>query len=211
MGRNLYTVGHSIHSLPRFIELLKGHRVTAVCDVRSAPYSRLHPHFNREPLREELKLHRIAYVFLGEELGGRSSDRSCYDAEGRVRYGRIADTDAFRQGLARVREGIETYRIALMCAEKDPLICHRAVLICRHLRDDTDLSILHILDDGQTERHEESERRLLRLARMEQGNLFKSVQEQIEEAYEHQERRIAYREQSDNSNRDGRDDSANGA
>ena len=211
MSRKLYTVGHSVHSLPRFIDLLKRHRISAVCDVRSTPYSRIHPHFNREPLREELKRHKIAYVFLGEELGGRSSDPSCYDADGRVKYDRIAVTDAFQHGLVRVREGIETHRIALMCAEKDPLTCHRAVLICRHLRNDTDLSILHILDDGRTEPHEECERRLLRLARMEQRDLFKSDQEQIEEAYEHQERRIAYREQSAGSSEDGRGDPENGA
>lgn len=211
MGRQLYTVGHSVHTLPRFIDLLKRHRITAVCDVRSTPYSRLHPHFNREPLRQELKQHKIAYVFLGKELGGRSSDPSSYNAEGRVKYDRIAETDTFKHGLVRVREGMQTHRIALMCAEKDPLTCHRSVLICRHLRNETDLSILHILDDGQTEQHEESERRLLRLARMEQGDLFKTVQEQIEEAYEHQERRIAYREQSAGSSGDGRDDSENGS
>lgn len=211
MSRNLYTVGHSVHSLPRFIDLLKSHRISAVCDVRSTPYSRLHPHFNREPLRQELKQHKIAYVFLGEELGGRSSDPSCYDAEGRVKYGRIAETDTFQHGLVRIREGMETHRIALMCAEKDPLTCHRAVLICRHLRNETDLSILHILDDGQTEQHEESERRLLKLARMEQGDLFKSAQEQIEEAYEYQGRRIAYRERSAESSGHGRDDSLNGS
>ncbi len=210
MSRKLYTVGHSVHTLPRFIDLLKRHRISAVCDVRSTPYSRIHPHFNREALREELKRHKIAYVFLGEELGGRSSDPSCYDADGRVKYGRLAESDAFQHGLVRVREGIETHRIALMCAEKDPLTCHRAVLICRHLRNDKDLSILHILDDGQTEPHEESERRLLRLARMEQADLFKEKEEQIEEAYEHQERRIAYRVQSARTNGDGRDDAADG-
>lgn len=211
MSRKIYTVGHSVHSLPRFIDLLKRHRISAVCDVRSTPYSRIHPHFNREPLRQALKHHNIAYVFLGEELGGRSSDPSCYDAEGRVKYDRIAENDAFQHGLARVREGMQTHRIALMCAEKEPLNCHRSVLICRHLRNDADLSIWHILDDGRTELHEESERRLLRLARMEQADLFKDREEQIEEAYEHQERRIAYREQSAGTNGDGRDDSANGA
>ena len=213
MSRKIYTVGHSVHSLPRFIDLLKipEHEISAVCDVRSTPYSRIHPHFNREPLRQKLKHHHIAYVFLGEELGGRSSDPSCYDPEGRVKYDRIAETDAFQHGLVRVREGIETHRIALMCAEKDPLTCHRFFLICRHLRNDPDLSILHILDDGRTVPHEECERRLLRLARMEQGDLFKDWKEQIEEAYEQQGRRIAYRERSAGSGEDEHDDSANGA
>ena len=211
MSHRLYTIGHSIHPLPEFLDLLKKHRISAVCDVRSTPYSRLHPQFNREPLRQELKRLNIAYVFLGEELGGRSADVFCYDTEGRIRYDRIADTDAFRRGLERVWEGIKTYRVALMCAEKDPLTCHRAVLVCRHLRKEQDLTILHILEDGQTEPHEECEMRLLRLARMEQGDLFKSLQEQLEEAYDHQGRRIAYRERPQEASGEGRRDLEEGA
>ena len=195
MSKKLFTIGHSRHSFPQFLDLLKKHQISAVCDVRSTPYSRLHPHFNREQLRQELKRLDIAYVFLGKELGGRSSDSSCFDAEGRVQYDRIAEKDEFLRGLERVSEGAKTHRIALMCVEKDPLTCHRTILVCRHLRREGDLSILHILEDGQTESHEESEMRLLRLARMEQGDLFKSFQEQLEEAYDYQGRRIAYREQ----------------
>ena len=195
MSKKLFTIGHSRHSFPQFLDLLKKFQISAVCDVRSTPYSRLHPHFNREHLLQELKRQDIAYVFLGKELGGRSSDSSCFDAEGRVQYDRIAEKDEFRQGLERVSEGAKIHRIALMCVEKDPLTCHRTILVCRHLRREGDLSILHILEDGQTESHEESEMRLLRLARMEQGDLFKSFQEQLEEAYDYQGRRIAYREQ----------------
>ena len=194
MSQNLYTIGHSIHPLPQFLDLLKKYQISAICDVRSAPYSRWQPHFNREPLQQELKRHNIAYVFLGNELGARSSDSSCYDAEGRVQYGRLAQTDAFRRGMGRVLDGMKNYRMALMCVEKDPLTCHRTILVCRHLRRDSDLSILHILDDGTIETHEESEMRLLKLARMEQADLFKSMHEQLEEAYDHQGRRIAYRE-----------------
>lgn len=193
MNQKLFTIGHSRHTFSHFLELLRRHQVSAICDVRSTPYSQLCPHFNREPLRRELNLHNIAYVFLGEELGGRSSDASCCDIDGRVRYDRISDTDAFRRGLSRVKEGLKKYRIALMCTEKDPLTCHRTILICRHLRRVKDLSVLHILEDGQTESHEESELRLLQLARMEQPNLFESFQDRLELAYDYQGKRIAYR------------------
>jgi len=192
MSQKLFTIGHSRHALPRFLDLLQMHQISAVGDVRSTPYSRMNPHFSREPLRRELKRHNIAYVFLGDELGGRSSDPSCYDAEGRVQYDRISDTEDFQRGLRRIREGMQRHRIALMCAEKDPLTCHRTILVCRHLRKECDLSIVHILADGQAEPHEESERRLLRLARKEQGDLFKSFYEQLEEAYDYQGLRIAY-------------------
>lgn len=193
MSQQLFTIGHSRHTFSHFLDLLKRHQISAICDVRSTPYSQFCPHFNREPFRRELKLHNIAYVFLGEELGGRSSDASCYDTDGRVRYDRISDTDTFRQGMRRVKEGMNKYRIALMCTEKDPLTCHRTILICRHLRREKDLSVLHILEDGQTESHEESELRLLQLARMEQANLFESFQDRLEEAYDYQGKRIAYR------------------
>lgn len=196
MNQQLFTIGHSRHAFSHFLELLKRHQISAICDVRSTPYSQWCPHFNREPLRQELKLHNIAYVFLGKELGGRSSDASCYDTDGRVRYDRISDTDTFRQGLSRVREGMKKYCIALMCTEKDPLTCHRTILICRHLRREKDLSVLHILEDGQTESYEESELRLLQLARMEQANLFESFQDRLEKAYDYQGKRIAYRTSS---------------
>lgn len=207
MNRNLYTIGHSNHSLLQFLDLLQKHKVSAVCDVRSTPYSRLHPHFNRETLHQELKIREIAYVFLGNELGGRTSDTSCCDDEGKLRYDLIADTDAFRRGLERVRKGIKNYRVVLMCAEKDPLTCHRTILVCRHLRGERELSIVHILEDGRTESHEESEKRLLRIASMEQGDLFKTFQEQLEEAYDQQGRRIAYRVRSREKGLEGLADS----
>src|SRR5262245_1344313 len=122
MSLELYTIGHSTHSCSQFLDLLVQHRISAICDVRSAPYSRLHPQFNRESLQRELARHHIAYVFLGEELGARSSDPSCYEA-GKVQYDRLAATDAFRQGIERVKQGIQRYRVALMCAEQDPLAC----------------------------------------------------------------------------------------
>ena len=132
MSTAVYTIGHSTHPIERFIELLKMHSITAICDVRSAPYSRMNPQFNREPLRDTLKEAGIAYVFLGEELGARSKDLSCY-RNGKVDYELLARTELFHSGLERVREGARTHRIALMCAEKDPLDCHRTILVARNL------------------------------------------------------------------------------
>jgi len=190
MSLELYTIGHSTHSLAQFLDLLVQHRISAICDVRSAPYSRLHPQFNHEPLRKELARHHTAYVFLGEELGARSSDPSCYEV-GKVQYDRLAATDAFRQGIERVKKGIQRYRVALMCAEKDPLACHRTILVCRHLKA-PEVSIRHILGDGSIEPHEVSERRLLKLLGVEQDDLFQDFRELLERAYDLQGQRIAY-------------------
>lgn len=130
MLSEVFTVGHSTHSVEHFIGLLKQHDVAAIADVRSKPYSRMNPQFNRDDLKETLGERGIAYVFLGKELGARSEDQACYHA-GKVRYDLLAQTDLFNRGLERVREGARSLVLALMCAEKDPLACHRTILIAR--------------------------------------------------------------------------------
>ncbi len=132
----------------------------------------------------------IAYIFLGNELGARSEDPSCYE-QGRVRYDLLARTELFQRGLARVREGMERYRLALMCAEKEPLECHRTILVSRHL-DAFGIEVRHILADGAIEPHAEALKRLAGLLHMPETHLFLSPQELVVEAYLRQEERIAY-------------------
>ena len=78
MTNAVYTIGHSTHSIEKLIELLKQQSISAVSDVRSRPYSRMNPQFNRESLKQALRTANIQYVFLGKELGARSEDRRCY-------------------------------------------------------------------------------------------------------------------------------------
>ena len=186
----LFTIGHSIHSIERFVELLKMHGVTALCDVRSSPYSRFTPQFNSESLKEEVVRHHILYLYLGAELGPRSSDPTCYE-NGKVQYNRLAGTDLFQQGLGRLRKGMATYRIALMCAEKDPLTCHRMLLICRNLRGD-DIVIRHILEDGALEDNRDTEKRLMKLLKIDPADLFSTEADQIQRAYDLQGEKVAY-------------------
>ena len=153
MALALLTIGHSTHPIERFLDLLTRHGVTALGDVRSIPRSRFNPQFNRERLEAALRARGIAYVFLGDALGGKRDDPAERD------YARMAATPSFRAGLDRVRDGATRHRIALMCAEKEPLDCHRFVLISRHLR--RDLDIAHILADGALEPQAATEERLL--------------------------------------------------
>jgi uncharacterized protein (DUF488 family) len=146
------TIGHSAHSLEAFVGLLKQHGVTAVADVRSVPYSRFNPHFNRKALEQSLVGHGIKYVFLGRELGGRPEDPSCYEGR-RVQYARLESTEAFRNGIERIIRGTGEHRIALMCAEKEPLKCHRALLVARALAA-RGVGVEHILPDGRLESHQ---------------------------------------------------------
>jgi uncharacterized protein (DUF488 family) len=189
----IFTIGHSTHAIENFVALLKQHGVTAVADVRSAPYSRFNPQFNREDLKCSLKDENIDYVFLGKELGARSDDPSCY-VDGRVSYSRLAESALFRSGLDRVRTGRKTHRVALMCAEKEPLDCHRTILVSRALVQSGE-TVAHILANGRLESYAQSEQRLLELTGVPREDLFRSATDLLDEAYARQEQRIAYREE----------------
>lgn len=191
----VYTVGHSNHPPERFLELLARHAITLVGDVRSRPYSRMNPQFNRENLKRLLAATGIGYTFLGRELGARSEDPACYDG-GKVQYDRLARTDLFRQGLESACEAAKTHRLALMCAEKDPLECHRTILVSRELRA-LGVEVRHILEDGAVESHEQTLARLRTKLRLPEYDLFRSPEDVIEDAYRMQGDRIAYEYEED--------------
>jgi len=191
--KEIYTLGHSNHSIDDFLNLLKKHNISALCDVRSHPHSKYNPQFNYEALKQTLKNNLIAYVFLGKELGARSQDASCYNDEGKVQYARLLQTDAFKAGINRLNKGMESYRIALMCSEKDPINCHRTILICRHLRAD-DMEIKHILEDGSIETQLQMEQRLMEVLSVSKQDLFLNPKQLIERAYDIQGEKIAYTE-----------------
>ena len=188
----LFTIGHSTHSWEKFLELLRQHRIEAVADVRSSPYSQYNPHFNREPLQLALRQQGISYVFLGDELGARRSERECY-VNDRADYALIAHTPAFQSGLDRVIQGAARMRIALMCSEKNPLDCHRCILVSPHLRE-RGLQVFHILADGTIESHEQTEHHLLHLFELPERELFRTPDEIVAEAYKLQGDKIAYQE-----------------
>lgn len=190
MSNTVLTIGHSTHPLPRFVELLQAHHVTAVCDVRSRPYSRANPQYNRETLKQSLRIAEIRYVFLGLELGARSEDPDCY-MRGKVQYDRLAQTELFQQGLDRVGDGMRTYRIALVCAEREPLDCHRTILIAPQLIR-RGIDVEHILGDGQTEAHDAAMERLMTRLQLAKHGSFATHSEMLEAAYRIQASHIAY-------------------
>jgi uncharacterized protein (DUF488 family) len=189
----VYTIGHSTHPIERLIELLKEHHISAVCDVRSQPYSRMNPQFNRESLKGSLREAGIKYVFLGKELGARSEDKTCY-CNGQVQYPLLAKTKMFKEGINRVKEGANDHRIALMCAEKEPLDCHRTILVARHLCEEG-LAVKHILYNGQIEEHSRTIERLVKQLRVPSADMFREDSEVINDAYMRQGSQIAYREE----------------
>jgi len=166
----VFTIGHSNHARDRFIALLRGAGIEAVADVRSRPFSRRHPHFSRPALAKTLEAEGIQYIFLGEELGGQPADPALLQ-NGAPDYERMAATEAFQRGLDRVAESAASHRAAIMCAEREPLECHRFLLVSRHLAL-RGARIDHILADGSIEEHGQTLQRLLAVTRLGAGELF---------------------------------------
>lgn len=188
----VFTIGHSTHSWERFVALLRSANVTAVADVRSAPYSRHYPQFNRYELREELRSDGISYAFLGKELGGRPSEPRFY-CEGVADYEKMAQAQEFNKGLDRVISGAKKYRIALMCSERDPLDCHRCLLVGRSLAQ-RGVRVRHILDNGNVVSQDEIEDKLLDLSGRKADDFFTPRAERLASAYRDRARKIAFAE-----------------
>lgn len=187
---SIFTIGHSTHSIERFVELLTQHGISAIADVRSTPASRFAPQFNREALRRALAGAQIRYVFLGKELGARSADPRCY-IDGKVQYGRLAQTPEFASGIARLVDGVSREKIAIMCTEQEPLECHRTVLVSRVLAD-RGLQVVHIRGDGSVELHDETMVRLRERHHLNHPSLLDTEDELLAKALELQESEIAY-------------------
>jgi uncharacterized protein (DUF488 family) len=193
MTLRILTVGHSNHDAEHFVALLRRHGVSAVADVRSAPFSRFSPQFNKDALKKTLQQDGISYVFLGKELGARSQDHSCY-VDGQVQYSLLAKTELFCSGIERLLRGAEGEQIAVMCTEKDPLDCHRTLLVTRELVA-AGAEVAHVLADGRVESNAEAMARLLEKQGLKQPDLFRSAEERLEEALHRQEQLIAYVDQ----------------
>ena len=190
MSRRIYTIGHSNHKMEIFIELLQRYGITALVDVRSQPYSRYYPQFNKDLIQQSLEPSGIKYFFLGRELGARSRNPACY-RDGKVQYRLLAQEPLFREGINHVIRAMENSSVALMCAEGDPLKCHRTVLVGRELLQ-REVELWHILPDGSLEAHEDTEKRLLAMYHLPEAELFRTHEEILTEAYAMQEQRIAY-------------------
>ena len=189
----VYTIGHSTRSIDELVDLLSEYGIEAVADVRTSPYSARLPWFNRETLTTSLERANIRYVFLGRELGGRGNGPGVMGPDGRVQYTKIAATELFQDGIARVIDGSATLRIALLCSEKDPLNCHRALLVARQL-DLRGVPIEHILGTGSTETHQQFEERLLNTVNM-PPELTRTEEEILADAYDKQASRVAYKQE----------------
>jgi uncharacterized protein (DUF488 family) len=188
----LFTIGYGNRTVEEFMRLLAQYQIDTVCDVRSIPYSKRFPAFGRELLCKSLSDRGIEYIFLGDELGVRPSDPKLY-AAGRASYEAMSKSEPFNRGLQRLAAGTRTRVIALLCAEKDPLDCHRAILIAPLLRS-REYVVKHIDARGKIETQSALEHRLLRCYGLDQPSLFATGDDggAVGDAYHRRGEELAY-------------------
>ena len=188
LSYDLLTIGHSNLTADRFIGLLKNAGLNAIADVRSVPFSRWCPWFSAKALTQRLGEEGISYIALGDALGGRPRDPKLY-REGVADYEAMAARVEFATGLARVVDASARQRVCLLCAEGEPLDCHRCLLVGRALAEHG-LSVGHIRADGTVEPHAATEERLLAIGG---ADLFRDRRENLAEAYRRAARAVAAR------------------
>jgi uncharacterized protein (DUF488 family) len=155
MNNAIYTIGHSNHSPEKFAQLLTDAKIEVLVDVRSNPGSPWVLHANPRDLKRILQVANIRYIYLGDVLGGRTSDPDCYDSKtGKVDYQAMLNKESFQRGLNRLFEDIRKHHVCIMCAEENPTSCHRNLLVGEGLRQ-RGVQILHIRGNGQIQTDEE--------------------------------------------------------
>lgn len=192
----MFTVGHSVYVIEDFIMLLQDNNINTIVDVRSTPYSKFAPQYNKEALKQYLKQNGICYIYMGDVLGARYEDKSLLFDSGKVNFKKVQETKNFQDGIARLERGIEKgYNISLMCSEKEAFDCHRFGLISEFLSK-ISISVNHIYPD-KIIHHEELEKKLLKKyeRKIPEVDLFNpniSIEEQLKLAYELRNIDIAY-------------------
>ena len=194
---SIYTVGHSTHELTYFLKLIQMHQVNCLVDVRSVAASSYNPQFNKDTLSVFLKDNGITYLHFSREFGARQTAKELLDNTGQLDFEKVHHASHFKQGIERLKQGaVKGYTIALMCAESEPLDCHRFGMVSTALvRDDID--VLHIMKDGSVKTHHELEKELIKKyeKKLPQPDIFTTSitpEEQLKVAYKLQNKDIAY-------------------
>jgi uncharacterized protein (DUF488 family) len=151
---SIFTVGHSNHEIERFLELLKQNNIQILADVRSSPYSRYVVQYNHDVIEHLITRANLEYQYFGGVLGGKPSDPEFYDSDGRVLYGKIAESERFQEGIDHLIKLIRNFTVAIMCSEENPAGCHRRLLITRVLTE-RGVNVIHIRGDGSIQSEDE--------------------------------------------------------
>jgi len=148
MSASILTIGYGSRSTEDFFSMLEQEHVKFLVDVRSNPVSRFNPDFSAEPLSEKLHALGIRYVSMGDTLGGRPQDPSCYE-NGRVMYQRVQEKSFFKSGIQRLLSASgQGIRVCLFCSEIRPEDCHRSKMIGVSLAKHG-ISVVHLGPKGE--------------------------------------------------------------
>lgn len=197
MVDTIYTIGYSGFSIEDFIAALEANHISALIDVRSQPHSQWYPDYNKENLERALKQAKIFYRNYAEEFGARQENRSYYSGAGYLDFEKFSKSPQFQSGIKKITASMaQGYCFALMCAEKDPFNCHRAILVSRAFHD-AGCSVIHLMPGGLKITQEDIERRLLEkyFPNRDQATLFSeplSEEEYLIEAYRKRNAEIGY-------------------
>ncbi|GKX66882.1 DUF488 family protein [Inconstantimicrobium mannanitabidum] len=196
----IFTIGHSNYPIDYFISLLKINKINCVVDVRSTPYSKYTPQYNREEVKKLLNIKGITYIHMGEEFGARREKKELYSKEGYLDFEKTRKDSIFLSGVDRIINGCKKgYNIALMCTEKDPFDCHRCIMVGKGL-EDNGFEVDHIMQGNKHIKQKEIERKLLDkyfkdrnqiMLESVQGKIL-SIEEMIEESYKKRNKEIGY-------------------
>lgn len=198
MVNTVYTIGYSGFSIDDFVATLKEHNISLVVDVRSSPFSEHYPEYNRDILENYLKTYNIYYRNYAVAFGARQKDRNYYHKDGYLDFERFLNSEPFKQGVEKLCNSMkQNYTFALMCAEKDPICCHRAILVARAFYE-KGYKVIHLLPNGIAMTQEEINERLLEI-HFPNRNQISFIEEaeddatQLKKAYEKQNEKIGYR------------------
>jgi len=162
----IYTIGHSNHTIEKFIKLLKENNIELVVEVRSTPKSNYSPHFNKSNLVYSLQKNGIEYMDRGKFLGGRPDDKSVLNEEKKIIEDKIEMKSWYQDGIKEIISLSKNTRLSLMCSEENPLNCHRGYVISHSLLK-KGMKIEHIRGSGNNDKGKRFVKKELH-----QGNLF---------------------------------------
>jgi uncharacterized protein (DUF488 family) len=198
MINTVYTIGYSGFSIDDFVETIKDHNISLVVDIRSSPFSKHFPEYNKGSLEIYLKKNNIFYCNYAVEFGARQNDRKYYCNEGYLDFEVFSKSEQFLQGINKLCNRMEqNYTFVLLCAEKDPICCHRTILVARAFFE-RGYNVVHLLTNGKTITQQEVNTRLLEkyYPTRDQISLFESIQDDdtlLKAAYKKQNAEIGYR------------------
>ena len=198
MNNILYTIGYSGYTIDEFLNELKSNMINVLIDVRSSTYSKYYPDYNSSTLENFLSKHDIYYRTYSSEFGARQNNPSFYSSDGILDFEKFSKSEQFQSGVQKIRDSLnKNYKVALMCAEKNPTQCHRAILVSRKFAD-LGYEIIHLMPDGETKNQKQIENELLNtfFPDRNQLDLFSppaSDEENIIKAYKLQNKKIGYK------------------